>query len=143
MPTPPGRNRTVVWVMVAVLVAVLLALSLVVLWKLTVKPNGGNGQSGQQSTSSSVNPNPPANGQAKPDAADRVPDKTLRLLDEDDYIGRTGDEVRTVLIDHGLEPRVQTPQGASPGDLKKCRVTAIAPTGEVPAGSQVKVTCAP
>ena len=143
MPGPPGRNRTVVWVMVAVLVAVLLVLGVVLVWKWAVQPNNANGQGGQQTTSSSVIPNPPANGQAKPDSADRVPDRTSRLLDEDDYIGRAGDEVRTELSGHGLEPRVQTPQGTTPGDLKKCRVTAIAPTGEVPAGSQVKVTCAP
>ncbi|WP_246292394.1 hypothetical protein [Lentzea indica] len=129
--------------MVALLVTVLLVLGVVVLWKLTVKPNGGNGQGGQQTTSSSVNQNPPANGQAKPDSADRIPGNSPKLLDEDDYIGRSADEVRTELVDHGLEPRVQSAQGTSPGDLKKCRVTAIAPTGEVPAGSQVKVTCAP
>jgi len=141
MPTPPGRNRTVVWVMVAFLVTVLLVLGLVVLWKLTVNQN--NGQGGQPTSSSSADASAPANGQAKPDSADRIPGNPAKQLDEDDYIGRSGDEVRTDLIDHGLEPRVQSPQGTSPGDLKKCRVTAIAPTGEVPAGSQVKVTCAP
>ncbi|MFI6098306.1 serine/threonine-protein kinase [Lentzea sp. NPDC051213] len=139
MPAPPGRNRHVVWVMVALLVAVLLVLGVVVLWKLTVKPNEGNGQGGQQTTSSSANPN----GQAKPDSADRIPGNPPKQLDEDDYIGRSGDEVRAELTDHGLEPRVQSPQGTSPGDLKKCRVTAITPTGVVAAGSQVKVTCAP
>ncbi|MDX8032123.1 serine/threonine-protein kinase [Lentzea sp. BCCO 10_0856] len=143
MPTAPGRNRTVVWVMVAVLVAVLLVVGVVVVWKLTVKSNDGTGQGGGPTTSSSANLNPPANGQAKPDSADRIPGDALKQIDEDDYIGRSGEEVKTDLIDHGLEPRVQTPQGTSPGDLKKCRVTAIAPTGGVPAGSQVKVTCAP
>ncbi|MEU0880049.1 serine/threonine-protein kinase [Lentzea sp. NPDC005914] len=139
MSAPPGRNRAVVWVMVAVLVTVLLVLGVVVLWKLTVKSNNGSGQGGQTTTSSSVNPN----GQAKPDTADRIPGNTPKRLDEDDYIGRSGNEVSADLIDHGLEPRVLTPQGTAPGDLKKCRVTAIAPTGEIAAGSQVKVTCAP
>ncbi|GAB2827792.1 serine/threonine-protein kinase [Lentzea nigeriaca] len=141
MPTPPGRNRTVVWVMVALLVTVLLVLGVVVVWKLTIKPNDGNGQRGLQTTSSPVNP--PASGQAKPDSADRIPGNVPKRIDEDDYIGRSGDEVRTELIDHGLEPRVQTAQGTTPGDLKKCRVTAIAPTGDLAAGSQVRVTCAP
>ncbi|MEV6240209.1 serine/threonine-protein kinase [Lentzea sp. NPDC051838] len=134
MQPPPGRNRTVVWVMVAFLVTVLLVLGVVVLWKFVVKPNDGNGQGGRTTTSSSVTPN---------DSADRIPGNALKQLDEDDYIGRSGEEVRTDLIDHGLEPRVQSPQGTAPGDLKKCRVTAIAPTGAVAAGSQVKVTCAP
>ncbi|SEP68098.1 serine/threonine protein kinase [Lentzea xinjiangensis] len=142
MPTPPGRNRTALWVMVALLVTVLLVLGVVVLWKLTVRSNG-SGQGGLPATSTSVSQNPPANGQAKPDSADRIPGNAPTRIDEDDYIGRSGDEVRTELIDHGLEPRVQSAQGSSPGDLKKCRVTAIAPTGEVPAGSQVRVTCAP
>ncbi|MET9226936.1 serine/threonine-protein kinase [Lentzea sp. NPDC003310] len=143
MPTPPGRNRTVVWVMVAVLVAVLLVVGVVVVWKLTVGENDGTGQGGRPTTSSSVNPNAPANGQAKPDSADRIPGSQPLRINEDDYIGRSGDAVSIDLIDHGLEPQVQSAQGTAPGDLKKCRVTAIAPTGEVPVGSRVKVTCAP
>jgi len=143
MPTPPGRNRTVVWVMVAFLVTVLLVTGVVVVWKMTTQSNGGNGQGGRPTASNSVNANAPANGQEKPDSADRIPGSSPKRINEDDYIGRSGDEVSIDLIDHGLEPRVQSAQGTSPGDLKKCRVTAIAPTGEVPAGSQVKVTCAP
>ena len=143
MPTAPGRSRTVVWVMVAFLVTVLLVLGVVVLWKMTAGSNDGTGQGGRPVTSTSVSPNAPANGQAKPDSADRIPGGSPKRIDEDDYIGRSGDEVSTDLIDHGLEPRVQSAQGTSPVDLKKCRVTAIEPTGEVPAGSQVKVTCAP
>ena len=129
--------------MVAFLVAVLLVLGVVVLWKLTVQTSNGSGQGGGSTTSSSPSVNPPANGQAKPDSADRLPGNAMRQIDEDDYIGRSGDEVRTDLIEQGMDPRVQSAQGTSPGDLKKCRVTAIAPTGGVPAGSQVKVTCAP
>ena len=70
-------------------------------------------------------------------------DPEAKRIDVDDYIGRSGEEVRTDLLDFGLEPRVLTPQGTTPSDLRKCRVTAIAPTGDVAAGSQVKVTCAP
>ncbi|MGW6443685.1 protein kinase domain-containing protein [Lentzea sp. NPDC055074] len=143
MPTPPGRNRTVVWVMVAVLVAVLLVVGVVVLWKLTGERNDSTGQGGRPTTSSTANPNAPANGQSKPDSADRVPGSQPMRINEDDYIGRSGDAVSIDLIDHGLVPKVQSAQGTAPGDLKNCRVTAIAPTGEVPVGSQVKVTCAP
>ncbi|MGI5503801.1 protein kinase domain-containing protein [Lentzea sp. CA-135723] len=144
MPTPPGRNRTAVWVMVAFLVAVLLVLGVVLLWKFTVKQNDGSSGQGSRTTSSSTaNPNAPANGQAKPDSADRIPGSSPQRIDEDDYIGRSGDEVSIDLIGHGLEPDVRSAQGTAPGDLKKCRVTAIAPTGEVPVGSKVRVTCAP
>lgn len=130
--------------MVAFLVTVLLVVGVVVLWKLTAGANGANGQSGRPASSTSVNASQPANGQAKPDSADRTPeDATTRHIDEDDYIGRSGDESAKDLTDHGLVPLVEGPQGTSPGDLKKCRVTAIAPKGEVPAGSQVRVTCAP
>jgi serine/threonine-protein kinase len=130
--------------MVALLVAVLLALGGVLVWKWVFKPTSGNGQASLQTTiSSSANPNPSANGQGKPDSADRIPGNALKQVDEDDYIGRSGEEARKDLIDNGLEPRVQSPQGTAPGDLKKCRVTAISPTGGLPVGSQVKVTCAP
>ncbi len=125
--------------MVALLVTVLVVLGVVVLWKLTVKQNAGGDQSGSQTTSSSS----PNGQQPKPDSADRIPGNPATRIDEDDFIGRSGEEVRTQLIDRGLEPKVLSPQGTSPGDLKKCRVDAISPTGEVSAGTQVKVTCAP
>ncbi|ANZ37081.1 serine/threonine protein kinase [Lentzea guizhouensis] len=141
MQPPPARNRVTVWVMVALLVIALLVIGGVVVWKLTTRTNAGGGQSGSTQTTSS--PNAPVNGQEKPDSADRIPGNPATRIDEDDYIGRSGDEVSTELAGHGLDPKVLSPQGTSPGDLEKCRVTAIAPTGDLSAGTQVKVTCRP
>nr|WP_231641528.1 serine/threonine-protein kinase [Nocardia sp. NRRL S-836] len=143
MPPPPARNRVTVWVMVALLVTALLVIGGVVLWKLTIGKNTAGEQGGLPQNTSTSSPNAPVNGQAKPDSADRVPETPATRIDEDDYIGRTGDEVSVQLSGRGLEPKVLSPQGTSPGDLKKCRVTAIAPTGEVSVGTQVKVTCRP
>ncbi|MEU7480209.1 protein kinase [Lentzea sp. NPDC042327] len=141
MPPPPGRNRVTVWVMVALLVTALLVIGGVVAWKLTIGKTAAGEQGGLPQNTSTSSPNAPANGQAKPDSADRIPGTSTTRLDEDDYLGRTGDEVSTQLSDHGLEPTVLSPQGTAPGDLRKCRVTAIAPTGDVSAGTRVKVTC--
>ncbi|GLZ32662.1 serine/threonine protein kinase [Lentzea sp. NBRC 105346] len=132
MPAQPGRNRVGQWVMVAVLAALLLLLGVVLAWKLTAGKTSEQPSSAPASTSQS----------AQADSADRIPAKAVRI-NEDDFIGLMGDEVKAKLADYELEPRVQTPQGATPGDLKRCQVTAIAPTGDLAVGTQVKVTCVP
>jgi eukaryotic-like serine/threonine-protein kinase len=131
----PGRNRTGQWVIVAVLVALMLLLGLVLAWKLVGRNNASSQSPVVPTSSSEVRP-------PRSDSADRIPAKAVRI-NEDDYIGLMGDEVKAKLTDYELEPRVQTQQGAAPGDLKKCQVTAIAPTGDVAVGTQVKVTCVP
>ncbi|TWP52824.1 serine/threonine protein kinase [Lentzea tibetensis] len=132
LPPPPGRNRAGQWVIVAVLVALMLALGIFFAWKLVVG-NTSDPPAGAPSTESRS---------PRSDSADRIPAKAVRI-NEDDYIGLMGDEVKAKLTDYELEPRVQTQQGTAPGDLKRCQVTAIAPTGDLAVGTQVKVTCAP
>ncbi|MFI9008669.1 serine/threonine-protein kinase [Actinosynnema sp. NPDC053489] len=130
---PPGRNRAVLWVMVAVLVAALLVLGLVVLrWAL--KDDEVPGGANQQGTTS-----------ARPldDSTDRLPGKPKVTIKESDYVDRPVDEVAKVLSGHGLEPEVRSEDGGAPRDPARCLVSDVAPTGEVSIGSRVTVTCVP
>ncbi len=57
------------------------------------------------------------------------------------YIGRTADTVSTGLRELGLEPEVSTVLGTTPDDEATCRVFALSPSGEVPRGETINVTC--
>ncbi|MEU4442582.1 serine/threonine-protein kinase [Actinosynnema sp. NPDC050801] len=130
---PPGRNRAVLWVMVAVLVVALLVLGVVILrWALKDEevPGGAN----QQGTTS-----------ARPldDSTDRLPGKPKVTITESDYVDLPVDEVAKKLSGHGLEPEVHSEDGGAPPDPERCLVSDLAPTGEVAIGSRVTVTCVP
>ncbi|GAA3460487.1 serine/threonine-protein kinase [Saccharothrix longispora] len=131
-PGPPGRNRALLWVMVAVLVAVLLVLGVVVVRALNDDEVPG-GASGQGTTS------------ARPldDSTDRLPGKPKVTITKSDYVDLPVDEVVKKLSGHGLEPEVHSVDGGAPGDEARCLVSDVAPTGEVAIGSRVTVTCVP
>ncbi len=130
---PPGRNRAVLWVMVAVLVVALLVLGVVILrWALKEDevPGGAN----QQGTTS-----------ARPldDSTDRLPGKPKVTITKSDYVDLPVDEVAKELSGHGLDPEVHSEDGGAPQDPERCLVSDLAPTGEVAIGSRVTVTCVP
>jgi eukaryotic-like serine/threonine-protein kinase len=130
---PPGRNRAVLWVMVAVLVVALLVLGVVILrWAL--KDDEVPGGASQQGTTS-----------ARPldDSTDRLPGKPKVTITKSDYVDLPVDEVAKELSGHGLEPEVHSQDGGVPRDPKRCVVSDLAPTGEVAIGSRVTVTCVP
>ncbi|MCE6997045.1 serine/threonine protein kinase [Saccharothrix sp. S26] len=130
---PPGRNRAVLWVMVAVLLVALLVLGVVILrWAL--KDDEVPGGANQQGTTS-----------ARPldDSTDRLPGKPKVTVTKSDYVDRPVDEVAKVLSGHGLAPEVRAEDGGVPRDPERCLVSDVAPTGEVAIGSRVTVTCVP
>ncbi|WP_158850477.1 serine/threonine-protein kinase [Saccharothrix deserti] len=137
-PLPPGRNRAVLWVMVAVLVVALLVLGVLILrWALKedALSNGASpdGASPQGTTS------------ARPldDSTDRLPGKPKVTITKSDYVDLPVDEVAKKLSGNGLEPEVHSADGGAPLDEKRCLVSDLAPTGEVAIGSRVTVTCVP
>jgi eukaryotic-like serine/threonine-protein kinase len=133
-PRPPGRNRAVLWVMVAVLVVALLVLGVVVLrWAL--KDDEVPGGAGRQQGTTSARP--------LDDSTDRLPGKPKVTITKSDYVGRPVDEVSTKLSGYGLAPEVHLEDGGAPRDPGRCVVSELAPTGEVAIGSRVTVTCVP
>jgi eukaryotic-like serine/threonine-protein kinase len=58
-----------------------------------------------------------------------------------DYIGDPADEAAEALRDDGLRVRIQRQDGDAPDDRSSCRVTSVDPSGAVPEGSTVTLTC--
>ncbi|MEU4801463.1 serine/threonine-protein kinase [Actinosynnema sp. NPDC023587] len=133
-PRPPGRNRALLWVMVAVLVAVLLVLGVVILRGLGEDDEGPGGTSQQGTTSAHPSPQ---------DSTDRLPGKRTATIAQADFVDRPADEVAKELSGYGLEPEVRADRGDVPRDQRTCLVSDVSPTGEVAIGSRVTVTCVP
>ncbi len=133
-PRPPGRNRAVLWVMVAVLVALLLVLGVVVLRALG-KDDGTPGETGRPGATSA--------GATPQDSTDRLPGKPKVTITRTDFVDRMADEVVKKLGEHDLVTEVRTEQGDEPRDRRRCRVSEVSPVGEVAIGSRVTVTCVP
>jgi hypothetical protein len=58
-----------------------------------------------------------------------------------EYLGRSAQTAATGLRQLGLDPEVRTVLGGSPDDPSACRVFSVSPSGEVPRGETVSVTC--
>jgi serine/threonine-protein kinase len=58
-----------------------------------------------------------------------------------DYVGRPASVASAALRESGLDPEVATILGGEPSDPSRCRVLYLSPTGEVPRGETVTVTC--
>ncbi|MBB5958729.1 serine/threonine-protein kinase [Saccharothrix tamanrassetensis] len=131
---PPGRNRAVLWVMVAVLVAALLVLGVVILRAIGKEEEvpGGAGRPGATSA-----------GTTAQDSTDRIPGTPKVTITKSDFVDRPADEVAKKLSGYGLEPEVHAEQGGAPRDQERCLVMDLSPTGEVAIGSRVTVTCVP
>ena len=58
-----------------------------------------------------------------------------------DYVGRPASVAAAALQDVGLEAEIGTVLGGEPNDPSRCRVLYLSPTGDVPRGETVSVTC--
>jgi serine/threonine-protein kinase len=58
-----------------------------------------------------------------------------------DYVGRPASVASSALRESGLRAEVATPFGGEPDDPSRCRVLFLSPTGDVPRGTTVTVTC--
>ncbi|KAA2263737.1 serine/threonine protein kinase [Solihabitans fulvus] len=132
---PPQRNRTGLWVLVAVLATALVVLGVFVVVMAT-RNNGASPPTGQRDTGTtrSVSESTGSVGHGVPGQV---------TIDAHDYVNRPAAEVRTRLMQNQLVPEVKTPQGDTPRDPQRCVVTDLAPVGQVAIGSRVAVTCAP
>ncbi|MFC5136656.1 serine/threonine-protein kinase [Actinomycetospora rhizophila] len=58
-----------------------------------------------------------------------------------DYVGRPASVASAALRESGLDPEIATILGGEPSDPSRCRVLYLSPTGDVPRGETVTVTC--
>ena len=58
-----------------------------------------------------------------------------------EYLGRSAQTASAGLRQLGLDPEVRTVLGGTPDNESACRVLSLSPTGEVPRGGTVSVTC--
>ncbi|MFT7835335.1 serine/threonine-protein kinase [Saccharothrix sp. BKS2] len=129
---PPGRNRAVLWVMVAVLVVALLVLGVVLLrWALRDEQVPGGASQGSTTA------------RGLDDSTDRLPGTPKVTITKSDYVGLPVGEVAERLTGRGLETEAHSSDGGVPRDRDRCLVSDVAPTGEVAIGSRVTVTCVP
>ncbi|GAA3860434.1 hypothetical protein GCM10022243_28150 [Saccharothrix violaceirubra] len=126
-PVQPGRNRAVLWVMVAVLATVLLVLGIVIVRAIAKSDTGPGGASGTGTTSARATA-----------PADPTPDQVK--IDTGRYVGRYADEVMNELAAKNLKPELLDVDGLPVLDRANCRVERIEPV-EVSIGEQVRVTC--
>jgi eukaryotic-like serine/threonine-protein kinase len=63
------------------------------------------------------------------------------MVDAAGYAGRPVTDVQGELANGGLRPQTRTVQGALPRAPENCTVTGVSPSGAVPRGTAVTITC--
>ncbi len=64
-------------------------------------------------------------------------------INQSDYLGQPADLVISELHRDGLDTTVITDNGATPANPASCPVSSVTPTGTVPIGTVVTITCRP
>jgi serine/threonine-protein kinase len=107
--------------------------------------NRGSGQGVPSTTPAQPGSNPPQATQAEPTQLQTTPtvpatsgSVTVRA---DGYRGGSAADAADDLTSRGLRPEVVDQDGQPPDDARTCLVTDVSPTGAVPIGSSVTVTC--
>ncbi|SHE64431.1 serine/threonine-protein kinase [Streptoalloteichus hindustanus] len=140
--TPASGRRPWLWVLAALLVAALLALGAWGVREALITP--------ESSTTTRTTTAGPG-GTLPPGQAPEIPgqggeshgEPSPVMINREDYLGKPAGEAASRLTAAGLRPEVRTEAGRTPADPRRCAVTAVRPTGEVPAGSTVAVQCKP
>lgn len=146
---PTRRGRTVGWVLTGLLLLGALALGA---WGLTQALEGAT-----DPPPPTAEPVPPAEPTDAPppeptDGAEAPPPPPVTeepteppadtvTVDPLDYIGDPADKAAKALRRDGLEVEIHRQDGGSPDDPSSCIVSGVNPSGEVPEGSTVIVSC--
>jgi serine/threonine-protein kinase len=149
------RGRGWLWALIGVLVAALIGVGV---WALTTKDVNGTSPSitetpGRQGTASAPQqPVAPTGDQQHSGqqatsttgtSANTGGQRTVGVR-ESDYLGRPADKTADDLGNSGLDAEAMSVNGGrQPAEPEKCMVTAVRPSGDVPVGSRVSVTCVP
>jgi serine/threonine-protein kinase len=147
-PPPRRRNRTWLWVLLAVLIVALILLAALgipaMLRSRDSSDNQDNPGPGSSVTSPGENAEP--GGPPRQSGFPRSPGaKPGRLITVDParYLDHPATFAVMELSNAGLNTTVVTPAGVAPQDLSTCVVTEVTPAGGAPIGSQVTIRCRP
>lgn len=161
-PDDGRRGGATRWAMVALLLIALLALGA---WGIrealqatgpsaedpatggATEPTAPTEEEQQPTEQAPQDEQPPQQAPPPPDptgepAPTTTTDETV-TVNEVDYLGRTGAAAASELEGLGLEPTVVDGDGQElgGGDQQECRVSGVEPSGDVPPGSSITVTC--
>ena len=148
------RSRNVGWVLTALLLLGALALGA---WALTqalegatdpppptaepVPPAEPTEPPPRQPTGGAPPPWVPVPPPARDTAEPTEPPSETVTVNPLDYLGDPADEAAEALRGDGLRVEIQRQDGDPPDDRSSCRVTSVDPSGAVPEGSTVTLTC--
>ena len=137
---PEQPRRRGPWGTIAALAVVALLLLAGVLWVVnsaeTSAPPPPAATTATSTTTTSASPTTTRSSRTTTTTAGNTVSVNLA-----NYLGRTADTVSDGLRDLGLEPEVSTVLGTTPDNEATCRVFAVSPSGDVPRGETVTVTC--
>ncbi|MCP2262146.1 serine/threonine protein kinase [Streptoalloteichus tenebrarius] len=144
-PAAVRRRRPWLWVLAALLAVALLALGAWGVREALVTPDGTTTPrtttGGPRGTSARFPPGqaPEIPGQSGETHVEHSP----VTINSEDYLGRPAADAASRLTEAGLRPEIRTEAGRPASDPRRCAVTGVLPTGEVPAGSAVALRCKP
>jgi eukaryotic-like serine/threonine-protein kinase len=146
-PQPPHRNRTGLWVLLAVLGVALVAL--VVVGVIVLSSDDESGGGGDQGTEQQE-PAPQSDENGGP-AGDTPDEEQPTKTDEDDdgfveirensYLGRPAAAAQRMLVQQGLRVSVEDENGDPPENLNECTVVGISQVGRVKEGTVIELRC--
>ena len=142
MAGPPPRHGAV-WVLLGLLLLVLIGLGV---WAITEamhrsgSPTPADGGSAGSSGQTAAATSPMRGG---PQGLLGAGDGGTITINQSDYLDQPASLVSTELRQGGLGTRLRTDDDATPANPASCLVESVAPTGTVPIGTVVTITCRP
>ncbi|HSK59432.1 MAG TPA: protein kinase [Actinomycetospora sp.] len=139
-PEQPGRRGP--WGTVAALALVALLLVGGVFWVINqAQTSEPPAPSPAATTTTTTTPSPTTTRSSRTTTTTTTTATNGVTVNPVDYVGRSASVAAAALQESGLEAEIGTVLGSEPSDPSRCRVLYLSPTGEVPRGETVSVTC--
>ncbi|MHC1558371.1 protein kinase domain-containing protein [Actinomycetospora sp. C-140] len=137
---PEEPRRRGPWGTVAALAVVALLLLAGVLWVINSAETSAPPPAPTTTASSTTTTPSPTTTRSSRTTSSTASGNTVSV-NQVEYLGRSAQTAAAGLRQLGLDPEVKTVLGGTPNDESACRVLSVSPSGEVPRGETVTVTC--
>ncbi|GLZ46438.1 hypothetical protein Acsp06_26230 [Actinomycetospora sp. NBRC 106375] len=137
---PEEPRRRGPWGTVAALAVVALLLLAGVLWVVNSAETSAPPPAPTTTASSTTTTPSPTTTRSSRTTSSTASGNTVSV-NQVEYLGRSAQTAAAGLRQLGLDPEVKTVLGGTPNDDSACRVLSVSPSGEVPRGETVTVTC--